>query len=220
MTAPGGLPRQDDRMTLYSDFAGHRARQMLADFAALLGIVAFVVLGITVHGAILALQAVGVRLSEAGSSFESTMTEISERLGDVPFIGTGIRAPFDEASGAGTTLQDVGRAQQQATEQLALGVGLALAVIPVILILIVWLVPRIRFIRRSGWARAAAASPAGVDLLAFRALTSRPLPLVAKVHSDPAGAWRRHDPEAIDALARLELHASGVRARVGGSTGA
>jgi hypothetical protein len=146
------------------------------------------------------------------------MGEISERLGEVPLIGTGIRAPFDEASGAGTTLQEVGRAQQRATEQLALGVGLAVALIPVIAILAGWLIPRIRFVRRSGWARAAATSPGGTDLLALRALTTRRLPLIAAAHPDAAGGWRRRDPEAIHALARLELRAAGVRpGAVGGS---
>lgn len=208
-------------MNLYSDFAARRTRQVIADCAAVLGIVAFIVLGVILHGAIMGLQAVGVRLSDAGSSFQSTMSEISERLGQVPLIGTGIRGPFDEASGAGTTLQEVGRAQQQATEQLAIGVGLAVAVLPVVAILLLWLVPRIRFARRAAWARAASASAEGIDLLALRALMTRSLPVIATAHSDAAGGWRRNDSQAVDALARLELHASGVRPRtVGGSTGA
>ena len=142
-------------MTFYSDFARRRILQVIADGAAILSIVGSVVLGVTLHGAILALQEVGTRLADAGSSFESTMSEISERLGQVPLIGTGIRAPFDEASGAGSTLQEVGRAQQEATQQLALGVGLAVSVIPILAILLLWLIPRIRFARRAGWALAA-----------------------------------------------------------------
>jgi hypothetical protein len=198
-------------MTLYSDFAAQRARQMAADVAAVLGIVGFVVLGVAIHGAIIALQDVGVRLTDAGSSFQSTMAEISERLSQVPLIGSGIRAPFDEASEAGTTLQDVGLAQQRATEQLAIGTGLAVAVLPVVAILLLWLIPRIRFMRRSSWARAASTSVAGIDLLASRALATRRLPQIVAAHPDAAGGWRRNDPAAIEALALLELRACGVR---------
>ena len=198
-------------MTLYSDFARRRTLQLMADLAAVLGIIASVVLGVTLHGAILALQEVGTRLADAGSSFESTMSEISERLGQVPLIGTGIRAPFDEASGAGSTLQDVGRAQQEATQQLALGVGIAVSVIPILAILLLWLIPRIRFVRRAGWALAASATPHGIDLLASRALATRRLPDILKAHPDAAGGWRRNDPDAVQALARLELRSCGLR---------
>jgi hypothetical protein len=198
-------------MTLYSDFAAQRARQIVADVVSVLGIVAFIVLGVTIRGLIMTLQAAGARLSEAGSSFESTMSEISERLGGIPLIGGGIRAPFDEASGAGSTLQSAGQAQQDAVAQLATGVGLALAVLPTVVILLLWLVPRIRFARRSSWARVASASAGGVDLLACRALATRPLPLIMAAHPDAAGGWRSNDPAAVRALALLELRASGVR---------
>lgn len=198
-------------MTLYSDFAARRTRQIVADCAAVLGIIGFIVLGVTLHGAIMGLQAVGVRLSDAGSSFQSTMTEISERLGQVPLIGSGITAPFAEASGAGATLQEVGRAQQQATEQLAVATGLAVAVIPIVVILLGWLIPRIRFVRRSAWARAASASPEGLDLLACRALVSRRIPEIQAAHTDAAGGWRQNDPDAVASLALLELRACGVR---------
>jgi hypothetical protein len=198
-------------MTLYSDFAAQRTRQIIADAASLAGIVAFIVLGITVHGLVMTLQAAGVRLSHAGRSFESTMSEISERLGSIPLIGGEIRAPFDGASAAGSTLDSVGQAQQDAVAQLATGLGVTLAVLPTVVILLLWLTPRIRFVRRAGWARAAARSSAGVDLLAFRALATRRLPLVLAAHPHAAEAWRRQDADAITALAALELRASGVR---------
>jgi hypothetical protein len=198
-------------MTLYSDFTAQRTRQIVSDIVAVLGIAAFVVLGVTVHGLVMTLQAAGARLSEAGTSFESTMSEISERLGGIPLIGGGIRAPFDEASGARSTLQSVGQAQQDAVAQLATGLGATLAVVPTVVILLLWLVPRIRFARRSTWARAASSSAAGLDLLACRALAARPLPQIVAAHPDAAGGWRRNDPSAVRALALLELRACGVR---------
>jgi hypothetical protein len=58
-----------------------------------------------------------------------------------------------------------------------------------------------------------AATPAGEQLLALRALANRPLVKLAAIHGDPVGAWRSHDAAAIRGLAALELRASGVRLR-------
>jgi hypothetical protein len=198
-------------MTLYSDFAARRTRQVIADCLALAGIAGFVVLGIVVHSTIAALQAIGVQLADAGSSFESTMSEIGDRLGRIPLIGGGIGAPFDEASDAGTTLQEFGRAQQDAIAQLAVGAGLIVAVVPILAILVLWLIPRLRFVRRAAWARRASATAAGLDLLACRALLSRRPPEILAAHPDAAGGWRRGERDAVEALALLELRACGVR---------
>ena len=74
-----------------------------------------------------------------------------------------------------------------------------------------WVRPRIvGAIRRAAVARLATAS-ASLDLLAFRALATRPARAVTKVDSDVVAAWRRGDPEVIRRLAALELKASGVR---------
>ena len=198
-------------MNSSSNFVGLRVRRLIADFGAVLGIVGFAVLGAAVHSAIMALQVVGARLTDAGSGFTSTMSEISVRLGEVPVIGSSIRGPFDEASSAGMTLQEVGAAQQRAIEQLAVATGLAVAVLPITAILLVWLIPRIRFARESAWVRAASTSPGGLDLLACRALVSRRIPEILAAHPDAAAGWRRNDRDAVLALALLELRAFGVR---------
>jgi hypothetical protein len=200
-------------MTFYSDFAGRRAWQTVADVLAIALIVAFAGLGIAVHGLLLKLQDFGAQMQDAGTSFESTMNEIGDRLGSVPLIGGGIRSPFDDASSAGTTLRDAGQAQQEDVQQLSSSVGLAVALVPIAVILFVWLIPRIRFYRRARWARAALAWPGGDDLLALRALSGRALPEIVRAHPDAAEGWRSRDPDVIVALADLELRARGVRRR-------
>ena len=74
-----------------------------------------------------------------------------------------------------------------------------------------WLVLRIRFFRRKWTALTLAATPAGEQLLALRALANRPLAKLAAVSIDPVGAWRRADAIAIRGLANLELRSSGIR---------
>ena len=76
-----------------------------------------------------------------------------------------------------------------------------------------WLFLRVRFFRRKWTAITLAATPAGEQLLALRALANRPLAKLAAVSIDPVGAWRRDDVVAVRGLANLELRAAGVTRR-------
>lgn len=53
--------------------------------------------------------------------------------------------------------------------------------------------------------------PAELELLALRALVTRPLPQLLRAHPSPGTAFRRGDPEAIRLLAGLELRSLGLR---------
>ena len=91
--------------------------------------------------------------------------------------------------------------------------ALAVALPPILAIAMPWLFLRVRFFRRKWTALTLAATPAGEQLLALRALANRPLVKLAGIHHDPVGAWRSYDPVVIRGLAALELHAAGVRRR-------
>ena len=198
-------------MNLYSDFSGQRNRQITLDVLAIAAIAAWIWLGAFVYSLVIPLTEVGVRMEQAGNSFESTMTDVGDNLGGVPLIGGGIRGPFDSASEAGATLGAAGVSQQVAAQQLATGLGVGIALIPVATILVLWLLPRLRFARRARQARSLASAGAGIELLALRALTSQRLPELAKIAADPAAAWRRGDPDVVRSLAALELASAGVR---------
>ena len=85
--------------------------------------------------------------------FRETMTEVGDTLGGIPLIGSGIRMPFTAASDAGSALEDAGQSQQELIQQLALTLGVGVALLPILMILALWLVPRIRFARRAGRAK-------------------------------------------------------------------
>jgi hypothetical protein len=53
--------------------------------------------------------------------------------------------------------------------------------------------------------------PAGRDLLALRALASRPLSELTRLGPDIAQSWRNGDASAVDALAALELKRLGLK---------
>jgi len=198
-------------MKIYSDFAGRRTRQIVADLFALGAIALWVWFGATIFSLVNGLAVFGVQMEDAGTGFQETMAEVGETLGGVPLIGPGIRVPFDGASAAGGTLADAGQAQQEAVFQLALTLGIGTAALPVLMILIVWLVPRILFVRRASRAKAVVKADTGMDLLALRALATHKLSAIQKVDADALGAWRRGDPAVVRRLAQLELRASGVR---------
>lgn len=198
-------------MKLYSDFGSRRTRQILADVIAIGLIAAWVWLGVTVYSLIGNLAVYGVQMEDAGAGFRETMTQVGETLGGIPLIGGGIRAPFDGASQAGGALEAAGQSQQVAINQLATVLGIGIAALPILTILLLWLLPRLRFARRASRAQRLVKSGAGVDLLALRALASQDISSLAAVDQDAMAAWRRGDESVMRKLAALELRSSGVR---------
>ncbi|MBG6054290.1 Na+(H+)/acetate symporter ActP [Salinibacterium sp. CAN_S4] len=198
-------------MNLYSDFAPQRSRQVVGDVLALLAIGAWAWLGVTVFQLVSNLSTFGAQMEAAGAGFTETMVDIGSTLGGIPLIGGGIRVPFDGASDAGQSLQDAGQSQQVAVSQLATGLGVGIAVLPILMILILWLVPRVRFARNSAHARTMLDASAGVDLLALRALANQKISALSTVSPNAMEAWRRGDETVMMALARLELKSAGVR---------
>jgi len=198
-------------MKVYSDFTARRTSQIVADSIAIVAIAVATWLGVTVYHLIKAFSRLGSDIENAGAGFRETMVQVGETLGGVPLIGGGIRVPFDEASGAGEALESAGQSAQVAVHQLAVGTGLATALLPILLILAVWLLPRIRFIRRASAASRLVKAGAPTELLAFRALSNRPVVDLQELDDDVVAAWRRGDARVVRQLAALELKAAGVR---------
>jgi len=198
-------------MKVYSDFTARRTSQIVADSIAIVAIAVAIWLGVTVYHLIKAFSRLGSDIENAGAGFRETMVQVGETLGGVPLIGGGIRVPFDEASGAGEALESAGQSAQVAVHQLAVGTGLATALLPILLILAVWLLPRIRFIRRASAASRLVKAGPPTELLAFRALSNRPVVDLQEVDADVVAAWRRGDARVVRQLAALELKAAGVR---------
>lgn len=199
-------------MTLYSDYPAARTRQIIADVIGVVLIVIVVSIATAVTASIRALGAFGRDVEQAGHDFESGLSDAADALGSVPLIGDGIRGPFDAAAAAGESIAEAGRAQQAFVEAVALGVGWSVAVVPIVLLALVWVLPRIRFALRSRRLRSMIERGMTADTLAARAVVRAPLAQLASVHPDPAAAWRANDSAAIRALAGLELRRAGIRA--------
>ncbi len=196
---------------LYSQYPVARTRQIIADVLGVLTTIVVITIGLAVTAAIRTLGQFGRDLESAGEGFQEGLGEAAENLGDVPLIGDGIRVPLDAAASAGGAVAEAGRGQQQFVELVAVGAGWAVVLFPLLVLALVWVWPRSRFVRRSATMRQLLESGMTGDTLAVRAMARAPLAELARVHPDPGAAWRAQDAEAIRALAALELRRSGIR---------
>jgi hypothetical protein len=204
-------------MKLYADLPGRRTAQILAD----LGVVAWVCVwawaGRMVHDSTMGLAAPGRQLQDAGSGFRHQMTTAGNSVRDVPLVGDRIATPFQQASGAGTTIEQAGTSLVDAVTQLATLLGWVTALVPILLVALVWLFLRGRFVRRATAAQRFIDSAADLDLFALRAMATQPMRKLAGISDDPTGAWRRGDEVTIRSLALLELRDSGLHPPAGAS---
>ncbi|MFD0428044.1 hypothetical protein ACFQ60_07230 [Streptomyces zhihengii] len=199
-------------MRLYAQTPARRSRQVLVDLVAVVLIAVTVWTALLVRDTILLLAVPGREVEFRRRPRRGTRQRLG-RGGDVPFIGDVLKKPLQAAADAGTGFADAGASLQDTVTQVADATAAALIVVPVLLILVLWLPPRLLWIRRSATVRRLAEAPGGADLLALRALTGPPSALAA-LPTPPGGfadAWRRGDPRTVAALAALTLAHTGLR---------
>ncbi len=198
-------------MRLYSDIPGRRLAQAVADVGVLVWVLVWVRLAVRVHDATMQLAEPGRQLAQAGSSFRGTMTSAGDSVGDLPLLQDRVAAPFRSAAGVGGELEQAGQDLVTAVERVSLVLALTTALAPILLVVGVWLLLRVRFVRRAGAAQRFIDADPDLDLFALRAMANQPMPRLARISDDPAGAWRRGEPDVIRSLAVLELRESGLR---------
>jgi hypothetical protein len=195
----------------YADTPSRRARQVIADVWFLGWCLLWIWLAVKLNNLIEPLGTPGAKLEDAGDSLAGNMTSAADWVDGLPLVGDGVRAPFDRMSDAGQSIADAGAAQREIVSELALFLPLTLAFLAITVMFVVWFPLRLRFIIRATAAKRFLAADGDLDLFALRALSRQPLNLLAAIDPDPAGAWRRRDPLAVQALARLELRSEGLR---------
>ncbi|MCG8919719.1 hypothetical protein L6E12_28485 [Actinokineospora sp. PR83] len=197
-------------MKLYADNPTRRTRQAVGDLVALLLVLLATWLAKEVRERILELRGPGDGLITAGGNLRDTFDQAASHADDVPLVGDQLAGALKTGSGAGDKLTAAGQWQIEAVQDLALWVTIALIAVPIAFLLIVWFPRRYRYVREATAAtRLRAAGTEGHDLLALRALVTTSLPRLAKTKGIATG-WRTGDPEAIDTLARHELHRLGL----------
>jgi hypothetical protein len=198
-------------MKLYADLPGRRATQLAADLLVVAWVALWAHLGRVVHDAVQQLAAPARRLESAGAGFGQSMDDASRTLRRVPVVGDQLHAPFDRAAATGAGIAGAGHDLGAAVVHLALVLGWATALVPIVIVAGAWFVWRLRFARQATAAQRLVDADADVDLFALRAMSRQPLPRLARVSNDPVGAWRTGDRHVIRALAALELKEAGLR---------
>lgn len=198
-------------MKIYADLPARRTVQLLSDAFVLCWVGGWVWVGRQVNDAVLALRGPADVLVTTGRSFGESMTGAGQQLGRVPAIGDDLQKPFQSAAGAGNQIARVGRDLGIAVDRLALILGLVTALTPILLVVGIWLLTRVRFTRRASAAQRFVDADADLDLFALRAMARQPMHKLAGISDDPAGAWRNRDAGVVRQLALLELRSSGLR---------
>jgi hypothetical protein len=195
----------------YAHSPARRTRQIVADVLMLLWIGVWVYAGRQVHDTVQALRAPADSITSAGRSVNGALTGAGDQAGQIPLVGDQLRTWLTQAAGSGTTLEQAGTSMADTVETLALGLGLATALVPILAVLCVWLWVRVRFVRNATRSQRFIDAGEDLDLFALRAMATQPMRTLAKVSDDPAGAWRRQDRDVIRRLALLELRDQGLR---------
>jgi hypothetical protein len=197
-------------MKLYADAPVRRSLQVLGDVLLVVWVYLWVRIALVVRDATLGLAEPGQRIADGGTTLAEQLRGAGKSVGDLPLVGDEVRGPFDGAGGAAERIAAAGESQVEAVETLAFWLGVSVGAIPVLIVLAVYLPLRWRFVREATAGARFVDSTDDLDLFALRAMTRQPLHRLARISDDPAGAWRRRDPEVVRALAALELRDSGL----------
>jgi hypothetical protein len=197
-------------MKLYPETPGRRFGQVLIDLVVLAWVAAWALAGREVHRLIEQMAKPGVAVEQAGDRVASSMGAVQDQVTRLPVIGNDLRAPFGRLGEAGQALAQAGASQQHVVHQLALWLGVLIALIPVVVVVAIWLPGRVRWVREASAASRLRVGADTVDLglFALRAIATRPLPELRRASADPLGDLQRGDYRA---LATLELRSLGLR---------
>jgi hypothetical protein len=190
---------------LYARTRARAVRQAGGDLVVLACAALAVRVGSLVHAEVLKVATPGRALEDVGRRLSASLGQVSSTLGGLPLVGGQVRGPLTDAAAATGSLVSVGQQQQAAAGRLALVLGLAVALLPIVLLALAWLPRRVRFVRTSSAAARVLRGLPDLDLLALRALVRQPVHVLAGRDPVSAAGWRRGDPDVVRALADLEL---------------
>lgn len=197
-------------MRFYAERPARLTRQIIGDLVALAWVIGWILAGRFVFDLVAQLREPAEAIGRAGTFIGDTFRRAADSTGGLPFIGDNLATALGTGTAAGTTLAEAGQAQSDTVGTMATGLAVIIVVIGIVPMLTVWLPLRIRYARAASSAVAARAIDS--DLLALRALTTKPVRKLVAIDPDPAAAWRSGDATAIEKLAALELAELGLRA--------
>lgn len=201
------------RFLPYSTRPGRLLAQLLSDFAVLVWTSLWLLVGLAVYDAISTIAEAGRQVENGANGIAGNLASAGHSAQRIPLVGDAVSKPLTSAADAALNLAGAGHQLDSTASWLAVLLAITVAALPILVAVGPWLFLRLRFFRRKLTVTALAATPAGEQLLALRALANRPPRKLAAVSADPVGGWRREDPLTIRALAALELRSAGIAIR-------
>jgi hypothetical protein len=187
--------------------------QLMSDICVSIWTTVWVFVGLAVHSAIATIADAGRQVESGSKGVAGNLASAGHDAQHIPLVGDAVGKPLTAASKAALDIASAGHDLDTTASWLAWVLALAVASTPILTVAGPWLFLRLRFFRRKLAVTALAATAAGQQLLALRALANRSPAKLAAVSPDPIGAWRHEDPIVIRGLAALELKAAGIRLR-------
>ena len=189
--------------------------QLFSDFAVVVWTAIWLLVGMAVYDAISTIAEAGRQVESGAHGIAGNLSSAGHGAQQIPLVGDAVSKPLTAASQAALDIAGAGHDLDTTASWLAVLLAMAVVALPILIAVMPWLFLRLRFFRRKRTVIALAATPAGEQLLALRALTNRPPRKLTAVSADPVGGWRREDPVTIRALAALELRSAGITIRAG-----
>ncbi len=199
----------------YSTRPGRLILQFFSDFVIFVWTVLWLLVGIAVHDAISTIAEAGQQVESGANGVAGNLASAGQGAQQIPLVGDPVSKSLGSASQAALDIAGAGHSLDTTASWLAVLLAMAVASPPILVVAAPWLFLRLRFFRRKWTATALAATPAGEQLLALRALSNRPPRKLIAISPDPVGGWRREDPTTVRSLAQLELRAAGITLRAG-----
>lgn len=201
------------RFLPYATTPGRLLAQLISDITVAVWTTLWMLVGLAVHDAISIIGEAGRQIEIGSHGIAGNLAAAGQDAQRIPVVGDALSNPITAASQAALDIAGAGHNLDTTAGWLAVVLALAVAATPILAVAMPWLFLRLRFCRRKWTVTTLAATPAGRQLLALRALANRPPGKLAAVSTDPVGAWRREDPATMRALAALELRAAGIPLR-------
>jgi hypothetical protein len=141
----------------YAATPGRATAQLVVDVCVVLWVAMWIVVGRFVHAAIASFAEVGRRVESGAGGISSNLGKAGDTAARVPLVGDALRSPLRAAGSAAGDIAAAGQGLQDKATWLSVVLALAVAVPPILGVVLPWFALRFRFARRAGAAAELAA---------------------------------------------------------------